>query len=131
MNSWKKIKYDFKKFIHSDKATFCEISSLLLSNVVPVKSKVDISQNFVAISEYMNFNWLGLIVLWVIMIFDGRSDAFTNVNVLCLMAQLCWNWTKRCPVQSKMYKFINLTPNYCITKIGLNNSWNILWESNC
>ena len=45
------------KFIYSEKATkFCEISTLLLSYVVPVKSKVDISQNFVASSEYMNFN---------------------------------------------------------------------------
>ena len=44
------------KFIYSEKATkFCEISTLLLSYVVPVKSKVDISQNFVASSEYMNF----------------------------------------------------------------------------
>ena len=45
------------KFIYSEKATkFCEISTLLLSYVVPVKSKVDISQNFVAFSEYMKFN---------------------------------------------------------------------------
>ena len=45
------------KFIYSEKATkFCEISTLLLSYVVPVKRKVEISQNFVAFSEYMNFN---------------------------------------------------------------------------
>ena len=45
------------KFIYSEKATiFCEISTLLLSYVVPVKSKVEISENFVAFSEYMNFN---------------------------------------------------------------------------
>ena len=44
------------QFIYSEKATiFCEISTLLLSYVVPVKSKVEISQNFVAFSEYMNF----------------------------------------------------------------------------
>ena len=44
------------KFIYSEKATkFCEISTLLFSYVVPVKSKVKISQNFVAFSEYMNF----------------------------------------------------------------------------
>ena len=42
------------KFIHSEKATkLCEISTLLLSYVVPVKSKLEISQNFVAFSEYM------------------------------------------------------------------------------
>ena len=44
------------KFIYSEKATkFCEIFILLLSYVVPVKSKVKISQNCVAFSEYMNF----------------------------------------------------------------------------
>ena len=44
------------KFIYSEKATkLCEIFTLLLSYVVPVKSKVKISQNFVAFSEYMNF----------------------------------------------------------------------------
>ena len=44
------------KFIYSEKATKCfENFTLLLSYVVPVKSKVKISQNFVAFSEYMNF----------------------------------------------------------------------------
>ena len=45
------------KFIYSEKATkFCEIFPLLLSYVVPVKSKGKILQKFVAFSEYMNFN---------------------------------------------------------------------------
>ena len=45
------------KFIcYSEKVTkFCEISTLLLSYVVPVKSKVEISKNFVAFSEHLNF----------------------------------------------------------------------------
>ena len=44
------------KFIYSEKAKkFCEISTLLLSYVMPVKSKLEISQNFVVFSEYMNF----------------------------------------------------------------------------
>ena len=44
------------KFIYSEKATkFCETFTLLLSYVVPVKSKLKISQDFVAFSEYMNF----------------------------------------------------------------------------
>ena len=48
--------YNEVKFIHSDKATkFCKISTLLLSYVVPVKSKVEMLQNVVAFSEYMNF----------------------------------------------------------------------------
>ena len=44
------------KFIYSEKATkFCEISTIDLSYVVPVKSSVEISQNFVSFSEYVNF----------------------------------------------------------------------------
>ena len=46
----------FLKFIYSEKATkFCEISTLLLSVCTVDKSKVEISQNFVAFSEYTNF----------------------------------------------------------------------------
>ena len=48
--------------MHSEKATkFCKIFTLLLSNVVPGKSKVKISQNFVAFSEYMNFTYIPFI----------------------------------------------------------------------
>ena len=36
---------------------FCENIALLLSYVVPVKSKMKISQNFVAFSEYVNFKY--------------------------------------------------------------------------
>ena len=44
------------KFIYSEKATkFGEISTLLLSVCTVDKSKVEISQNFVAFSEYTNF----------------------------------------------------------------------------
>ena len=44
-------------FIYSEKATkFCEISTLDLTVLHTVKSKVDILQNFVAFSEYINFN---------------------------------------------------------------------------
>ena len=43
--------------MYSEKATkFYEISNLLLTTVYTVKSRVDISQNFLAFSEYMNFN---------------------------------------------------------------------------
>ena len=42
--------------IHSEKATkLCEIYTVDLSYVFIVKSTVEISQNFVAFSEYMNF----------------------------------------------------------------------------
>ena len=44
------------KFGYSEKATkFCEISNLLLSVCTVDKSMVEISQNFVAFSEYTNF----------------------------------------------------------------------------
>ena len=44
------------KFIYSEKATnFCEISIVDLSFVVTVKSTMEILQNFVAISVYINF----------------------------------------------------------------------------
>jgi hypothetical protein len=44
------------KFIYSEKAPkFCEISTLLLTGTTQDKSKVEISQNFGAFSEYMNF----------------------------------------------------------------------------
>ena len=47
------------KFIYSEKATkFCEISTLLLSVCTVDKSKVEISQNFVAFSEYTNFKFM-------------------------------------------------------------------------
>ena len=48
--------YDWLKFIYSEKATkCCETLTLLLTVCTVVKSKVKISQNFVAFSEYMNF----------------------------------------------------------------------------
>ena len=49
--------YRLLKFIYSEKAAkFYEISTLLLSVCISVdKSKVEISQNFVAFSEYTNF----------------------------------------------------------------------------
>ena len=50
------LNFDLLKLIYSEKATkFCKIFTLLLSYLVPVKSKEKISQNFVAFSEYMNF----------------------------------------------------------------------------
>ena len=45
------------KFIYFEKATkCCEVFPLLLTAVHKVKSKGRISQNFVAFSEYINFN---------------------------------------------------------------------------
>ena len=45
------------KFVYSEKATkFCEISTVDLTGTTSDKSTVEIAQNFVAFSEYMNFN---------------------------------------------------------------------------
>ena len=45
------------KFIYSEKATkFCQISTSVLTGTTQDKSKVEISHNFVAFSEYMNFS---------------------------------------------------------------------------
>ena len=45
-------------FIYSERATkFCETSIVDLSYLVPIKSMVEISQNFVAFSGYMNFTF--------------------------------------------------------------------------
>ena len=51
--------------MYSEKATtFCEkISTLLLSVCTVDKSKVEISQNFVAFSEYTNFNYISTVRL--------------------------------------------------------------------
>ena len=44
------------KYIYSEKAAkFCEISTVDLSYVVTIKSTVEISQTFMAFSEYLNF----------------------------------------------------------------------------
>ena len=53
---WRVLTTKLLKFIYSEKATkCCKISPVDLSYVVPVKSTVEISQNFVAFSKYMNF----------------------------------------------------------------------------
>ena len=50
------------KFIYSEKATkFCEVFPLLLSVCNVDKTKVEIPQNFVALSEYTNFT----VQIWV------------------------------------------------------------------
>ena len=46
----------YVKFIYSEKARkFCKISTVDLTGTTEDKSAVEISQNFVAFSEYMNF----------------------------------------------------------------------------
>ena len=66
------------KFMYSEKAThFCEISNLFLSYVVPVTSKVEISQNFVAFSEYMN-SVASLMIEWLLFPADVSGGSRKN-----------------------------------------------------
>ena len=68
------------KFIYFEEATkFCETSTLLLSYVVPVKNKVEISQNFVAFSEYMNFELL------LLTFFDSFNQGPTLTHAMLFM----------------------------------------------
>ena len=69
------------KFMYSEKATkFCEISTVDLSYVVPVKSKVKILQNFVAFSEYLNFTS----ILWRYIQKILGSEYGKNTYIPCL-----------------------------------------------
>ena len=56
----------YLKFVYSEKVTkFCQTSTLLLSVCTVDKSKVEISQNFVVFSEYMNFTTNWRILFWL------------------------------------------------------------------
>ena len=63
LNGWTQGNIFLLKFICSEKASkFCEISTLLLTTVHEVKSKVEISQNFVAFSEYLQTTYFKLLL---------------------------------------------------------------------
>ena len=50
------------KLIYSEKVTkFCKISTVDLTGIVEDKSKMEISQNFLDFSEYMNFTQSSLL----------------------------------------------------------------------
>ena len=112
---------------------FCKISTLLLSYVVPVKSKVEISQNFVAFSEYINFTWqysdLGLNewTKWLLTFLDGTIFLNSaNVNSSLSLARFSLKTFSKClrfsgvssvrflQVQIDKYFMINTT-NYGYT----------------
>ena len=77
------------KFIYSEKATkICEISPVDLSYVVKVKSTEEISQNFVAFSECMNFN--NGHNKHSIMNIESTS-AFAEFNLIFLFINWWWN----------------------------------------
>ena len=70
------------KFLYSEKATnFGEISIVDLSYVVMDKSTVEISQKFVAFSEYMNFNRLRLVSNILVFDYEVRLHlSETDIN---------------------------------------------------
>ena len=92
------------KFIYSEKAIkFYKIFTLLLSYVVPVKSKVKISQNVAAFSEYVNFNKMQKILV-------------PNIS----MHFYCFGYTRVCEVAVAESQ----TPSL-VYLIGIHHVWNI------
>ena len=93
------------QFIYSEKARmFCEISTVDLSYLVPVKPTVEILQSFVTFSEYMNFIYrvCSTRIFRIQYIFrkhtQFRMAAFWNfINRLCnaIILTLWWQlWTE-------------------------------------
>ena len=73
----------FLKFIYSEKATnLCKISAVDLSYVITVKSTVEILQNFVAFSEYMNFTWTKA---------SNPPSGLSMFPEIGAFATFCWN----------------------------------------
>ena len=98
--------------MYSEKAAnSCEISTLLLSYVVPVKSKVEISQNFVAFSEYMNFK---IRLQRALQLDFWPADEYERV--ICDMLQL-----------ASTEKVINVFAMQVEVTIGWSNFWKIIW----
>ena len=70
------------KFIYSEKATkFCEIFTVALTGTKWDKSTVEISQNFVAFSEYMNFTFDHQIIFFCV----GRKNNILSFRLMALM----------------------------------------------
>ena len=80
---------NYLKFIYSEKATkFCEILTLLLTVCTVVKSKVKISQNSVAFSEYMNFT--KTFSLWVGLCFSPTSTVNKIIRSFPKLVLILW-----------------------------------------
>ena len=102
--------------MYSEKATkFCEILTLLLTDTTLNKSKVKISQNFVAFSEYMNFNIKIFSYLSSLLsVVELHSQAFVcNVN--------CTSDLQNCP-ESSYYKICNVHSAFLICDSAHNPS---------
>ena len=109
------------KFIYSEKATkFCEIFPLLLTTEHTVKSKGEISQNFAAFSEYMNFNVLQCIckhLLYYFYCFRERYQIsvslFTLSDLKYCLDKYIYVILKTCTLSTKhVEKLFWLNPNW-------------------
>ena len=119
------------KFVYSEKATkFCEISTLLLSTVHTDKSKVEISQNFVAFSEYTNFKeriffWCTEISCWQTNLPLYRAESFVP-NLLIIRDQI-----PRCK-RRQTYRNIRLLGIYQVCSNDCMHKWmSLLWTEHC
>ena len=116
------------KLIYSEKATiFCEIFTVDLSSVVTVKSTVEISQNFVAFSEYMDFksNKKGLLFFHSKLytrlqaVYYNHVTYYVRLKAL-LLERLLYN-TGKCPLNRQSCVYLICTPKiwYFVSKIVL------------
>ena len=97
---------------------FCEITTLDVSCVVTVKSTVEISQNFVAFSKYMNFTNIGTNTSC----FNLVSN-LNNIITEGLMSQTIYISLGRCPQsQHKCYIIIVLGKTLSFDIFSLANS---------
>ena len=84
----KKVKIKNLKFIYFKKATkFCKIFTLLLTGTTLDKSKLKLSQNFVAFSEYMNF--ISQIHLRQEMLLEFLKNSYRRNQIVLESAAVC------------------------------------------
>ena len=73
------------KLIYSEKATnFGKVSTVDLSYLVMVKSRIEISQNFLAFSEYMNFTYIFPASALVLNEHGNTISNLVLMNIRCL-----------------------------------------------
>ena len=123
------------KFIYSEKATkFCEISTLLLSYAVPVKSKAEILWPFQNIwtlctrhifSTTCESTALCSVIKWNWILknchFSYLSDCLIFAGIMSMVMSLKMGWG---PTASNINRLTRKSTTYNFTKIVLNISFN-------
>ena len=98
-------------FIYSEKATqFCEISTIDLTYVVHVKSMVEISQKFVALSEYINVKF--------IYVFTTKFNG-TDVGGFQLLDLIITELKSHMTCYNSIYNFYLRVPNIHLTTLRI------------